>query len=95
MCGKLRGHAIEIKHFQDFCEALKTEDRVCRKKFNTKKETPDRASLFVHIGGLCEKRGESNETSRYFLRGHIWNRVIISGIVMMQSSMVTVLIRLA
>ena len=30
-----------------------------------------------------------------FLRGHIWNRVIISGIVMMQSSMVTVLIRLA
>lgn len=57
MCGKPRGRAIEIKHFQDFCEALKTEDRVCRKKFNTKKETPDRASLFVHIGGLCEKRG--------------------------------------
>ena len=57
VCGKPRGRAIEIKHFQDFCEALKTEDRVCRKKFNTKKETPDRASLFVHIGGLCEKRG--------------------------------------
>ena len=57
VCGKPRGRAIEIKHFQDFCEALKTEDRVCRKKFNTKKETPDRASLFVHIGGLREKRG--------------------------------------
>ena len=49
VCGKPRGRAIEIKHFQDFCEALKTEDRVCRKKFNTKKETPDRASLFVHV----------------------------------------------
>lgn len=57
VCGKPRGRAIEIKHFQDFCEALKTEDRVCRKKFNTKKETPDRASLFVHIGALHEKWG--------------------------------------
>ena len=52
VCGKPRGRAIEIKHFQDFCEALKTEDRVCRKKFNTKKETPDRASLLRAYRGI-------------------------------------------
>ena len=48
---------MEIKHLQDFCEALKTEDRVCRKKFNTKKETPDGRLFCVHIEVLREKRG--------------------------------------
>ena len=44
------------------------------------------------MGDIAETQGQSNETC---LRGHIWNKEIISGIVMMQSSMVIVLIRLA
>ena len=56
VCGKTRGYAIETKHFQDFCEVLKIETSVS-KKFQHAKETPDRASLFVHIGALHEKWG--------------------------------------
>lgn len=47
------------------------------------KETPNKTSLLARM------------RLRRLKRRYIWNRVIISGIVMMQSSMVTALIRLA
>ena len=86
-------YSVEINYSQASCKILELgRDSGAKRLFQHTKRDARSGVSFAYMGDIAETQGQSNETC---LRGHIWNKETISGIVMMQSSMVTVLIRLA